>query len=225
MWNGKNKAITFSFDDGVESDRKLVNILNQYNLKCTFNLNSGLMECDNPWNYLEFSVKRLTATEMENLYDGHEIAVHGFKHAHFNQLTGNEIGEELKKDKEKLEALFKRNIKGMAYAYGEYGQEVIMEARKQNLYYARTTKSTYNFDIQTNLLEFNPTCHHMDDKVLELARRFVGLETDKPQLFYIWGHSYESDAKNTWPEFKQLCKIISGRNDIFYGTNEQVLDV
>ena len=40
MWNGKKKAITFSFDDGVRQDVRLIEILNRYNLKATFNLNS-----------------------------------------------------------------------------------------------------------------------------------------------------------------------------------------
>ena len=41
MWNGKNKAVTFSFDDGVEQDKLLIPILDKYNLKATFNLNSA----------------------------------------------------------------------------------------------------------------------------------------------------------------------------------------
>ena len=43
MWNGKKKAVTFSFDDGVTQDIRLIEILNKYGLKGTFNLNSGLM--------------------------------------------------------------------------------------------------------------------------------------------------------------------------------------
>ena len=40
---GKLKAITFSYDDGVTQDIQLVNLLNKYGLKCTFNLNSERM--------------------------------------------------------------------------------------------------------------------------------------------------------------------------------------
>lgn len=43
MWNGKKKAITFSFDDGGTQDFRLVQIFNKYGLKATFNLNSGLL--------------------------------------------------------------------------------------------------------------------------------------------------------------------------------------
>ena len=38
---GKSKALTLSYDDGVEQDRTLLDILNAAGLKCTFNLNSG----------------------------------------------------------------------------------------------------------------------------------------------------------------------------------------
>ena len=44
MWNGKKKAITFSFDDGVSQDIRLIELFNKYGLKGTFNLNSGFLE-------------------------------------------------------------------------------------------------------------------------------------------------------------------------------------
>lgn len=42
MWNGKKKAVTFSYDDGVTQDRRLVEMMNTYGVKGTFNLNSGI---------------------------------------------------------------------------------------------------------------------------------------------------------------------------------------
>ena len=39
----KMKAITFSYDDGVTQDIRLIELLNKYGLKCTFNLNSELL--------------------------------------------------------------------------------------------------------------------------------------------------------------------------------------
>ena len=50
MYQGKNKAITFSYDDGVTQDRRLIEILNRYGLKATFNINSGLL--DRPDDFL-----------------------------------------------------------------------------------------------------------------------------------------------------------------------------
>ena len=39
---GKRKALTLSYDDGVEQDIRLIEIIKQQGLKGTFNLNSGL---------------------------------------------------------------------------------------------------------------------------------------------------------------------------------------
>ena len=43
MFDGKLKALTFSFDDGITQDQRLIEIFNKYNLKCTFNINSELL--------------------------------------------------------------------------------------------------------------------------------------------------------------------------------------
>lgn len=58
MWNGKSKALTFSFDDGQIQDIRLANLFNKYNLKATFNVSSGLSFKSNypdyrnsNWNY------------------------------------------------------------------------------------------------------------------------------------------------------------------------------
>ena len=39
---GRTKTLTLSYDDGVEQDMRLVEIMNRHGLKGTFNLNSGL---------------------------------------------------------------------------------------------------------------------------------------------------------------------------------------
>ena len=40
---GKTRALTFSYDDGVLQDRRLVGILNDHGLKGTFNIGSGVL--------------------------------------------------------------------------------------------------------------------------------------------------------------------------------------
>ncbi len=41
--DGKCKAATFSYDDGVKADIKLIKIFDKYGVKGTFNLNSILL--------------------------------------------------------------------------------------------------------------------------------------------------------------------------------------
>ena len=40
---GKKKALTLSYDDGVTQDERLIDIMNQYKVKGTFNINAGMM--------------------------------------------------------------------------------------------------------------------------------------------------------------------------------------
>ena len=49
------------------------------------------------------------------------------------------------------------------------------------------------------------------------------MEATTPQIFYIWGHAYEFDIANTWARMEELCRLVSGRADVYYGTNKQVL--
>ena len=39
---GKTKAVTLNYDDGVVQDKRLIEILKPYGIKATFNINSGL---------------------------------------------------------------------------------------------------------------------------------------------------------------------------------------
>ncbi len=95
---------------------------------------------------------------------------------------------------------------------------------KTGVRYARTTTSTYSFDPQEDLIKFDPTVYHVEwDKMYELADRFIHMNTDKPQIFYIWGHAYEFDIDKSWERFDEFCKALSGKSDIYYGTNRQVL--
>ena len=41
---GKQKALTLSYDDGVQQDIRFIEILDKYGIKCTFNINSYSFE-------------------------------------------------------------------------------------------------------------------------------------------------------------------------------------
>ena len=223
-WTKKyKKAITFSYDDGVESDLRLLEILNKYNLKATFNVNTGLDEKSDSWVYKEFEVKRLNLAQNVEAYKGHEIAVHTLTHPGMCELTDAELEREVLGDKENIQKLFNQCPIGMAYPYGAYSETVIEKLRDFGFLYARGVQSSHNFDVQSELLAFQPTCHHDDGRLFELAERFLNTESEQPQIFYIWGHSYEFDGNHNWDRLEEFCKLISGKKDIFYGTNGEVL--
>lgn len=34
--------------------------------------------------------------------------------------------------------------------------------------------------------------------LFELGHKFIDMKPDKPQIFYIWGHTFEFDIDNSW---------------------------
>lgn len=228
MWNGKKKAVTFSFDDGVTQDIRLIEIFNKYGLKCTFNLNSGFLGAEGTLDRNGRIVRhdKVAADKIKSVYSGHEVAVHTLTHPNLTGLEKDEIIKQVEEDRQRLSAICGYEVVGMAYPCGGVNNDdrvasIIRE--NTGVRFARGLESTYKFDLQENLLRFKPTVYYIEDCLDRVIDEFLALDTDKPALLYIWGHSYEMDAEYiTWEKFEKACKKLSGHEDIFYGTNGEV---
>ena len=230
MWQGKNKAITFSFDDGVLQDVRTVEILNRYGLKSTFNLTSGLLGVNmqlHIGNNVYVDHNKVLPAQVKDVYAGHEVAVHTVKHPNLTTLSEEEIVEQVEGDRETLSELCGYPVVGMAYPCGGVNNDdrvADVLRRRTPIRYSRTITSTHNFDLQENLLRFNPTVYWVESCLEEIVDEFLALKTDKPQLLYIWGHSYEADGfAINWERFEKICAKLAKKSDIFYGTNKEVL--
>lgn len=224
--DGKNKALTFSYDDGNYEDAKLIDIFDRNGLKATFNINTGLLK-DNDFARTEPRGK-LTWKEAEELYgnSGHEVAVHTLTHPWLATLSPEEIIREVIEDKKNIEEHFHTVTRGMAYPFGCYSAETPDILRKCGIVYSRTTVSTHGFIVPENWLTLPATCHHNDDKLFDLAKRFV---EEQPKwglsdMFYVWGHSYEFDRNNNWERMEEFAKYTGGRDNIWYATNIEIYD-
>lgn len=231
MFQGKMKAVTFSYDDGVTQDRRLIALFNRYGLKATFNLNSELFghaRCIQREGVSVAHVRPL-ASEIPGIYAGHEVAAHTLTHPLLTELSEEEIVRQVETDRLRLSELVGYEVRGMAYPGGgvnfnEHVAQVIQN--HTGIEYARTTVSSHSFAAQPDLFQFKPTVyHHAEwDALFRLGKEFVDLQTDTPAVYYIWGHAYELDIHDTWDRFEEFCQLISGKDDIFYGTNIEVFD-
>ena len=43
-------------------------------------------------------------------------------------------------------------------------------------------------------------------------------------MFYLWGHSYEFEIDNNWNVIENFAKDMSGKDDIWYATNIEIVD-
>lgn len=230
MWNGMKKAVTFSYDDAVTQDRRLIKIFDKYGLKATFNLNSGLLGTANSLVRDNVTVPhcKFRSCEIKEIYKNHEVAAHTLTHPSLPRLSDGEIIDQVEKDRLALSELVGYEVLGMAYPGGGPNcDERVADVVKNHtgIKYARTVYSTHSFDVPENLIMLNPTVHHHTewDEMVRLAEEFVELEPEEPKLFYIWGHSYEFDIRDDWDKFDEFCRFISGRNDIYYCTNREAL--
>ena len=222
---GKSKALTFSFDDGEKNDIRLCELFNKYGLKGTFNLNSGLMTKEPS----EKSSK-VALSQIPQVYKGHEVAVHTVHHPFLEKMTSTEIAVEILDDRRTLEEYTGYVVRGMAYPFGTYNDDVIRIAKDLGIKYSRGVHSHYGFSVPTKWLEMPATCHQADEKIFDIAKTFVEESATKDWrstvgwLFYIWGHSYEYRNEDDWARMEKLCSYLSNRDDVWYATNIEIYD-
>ena len=222
---GKRKALTFSYDDGVEQDIRLAEILKAHGLKATFNLNSGFFGPDDGSNPTGLKHRKLSRREALDVYtpDFFEVASHCVDHAY---LTATDIAcgaMEIIEDRKILETLFNKQVHGFAYPNGVFNDTVVDMVKATGIYYARTVESTERFDIPTDWLRMPATCHHNNPRLMELADKFLNLNPRyQPQLFYVWGHSYEFADQDNWHVIESFADKMAGKDDIWYATNMEI---
>lgn len=222
---GKAKAMTFSYDDGVKADLRLLQVFEKYGLKGAFNLNSKLFDCEN-WH------GRMDEQTTLNAFSGsgQEVALHGARHIFLDKVPLPEAIKEVVDNRAYLEEKFGKIVRGMAYAYNGYNADIKRVLADLGVAYARTTKSTFEFALPQDFLEWNPTCHHTDGQLEKLADKFFKSSPDgefkhrEPWLFFVWGHSYEFDDDNNWQVIENLGKRAAECGDIWHATNIQIYE-
>lgn len=232
MYNGKMKALTFSYDDGVTQDVRLIQILNKYHLKGTFNINSELLGKEGSLVREGVTVNHTKnkPEDVKYIYDGHEVAVHTLTHPNLVTIEDdNEVLRQVEQDRINLSELVGYEVEGMAYPCGGVNcNDRVAEIIKKNtiIKYARTIGVTKSFEPFHDLYQYQGTLyHHGNWEILfDMGKKFLQLQTDTPKIFYIWGHAYEFDIfPERWKVFEEFCEMMSNHADIFYGTNREIL--
>lgn len=230
---GKGKAVTFSYDDGVKADIRLSETLAKYEMKGTFNINSA---------FVGINENKLTVDEIkEHIIDkGHEVALHGATHVAPGRATPLEGIKEILNCRLELEKMFDMMIRGMAYP--DSGIRVFengsnLDTVKNYLSYlgvaySRTLAGDNDgFKLPESWYEWMPTAHHNNAKIMEWIDKFIAIDTEQgyistrgAKLFYIWGHAYEFNSNDNWDHLEAICQKLSGKADTWYATNIEICD-
>ena len=219
--NGKKKALTFSFDDNRDYDKRLIGIFDKYGMKCTFNVNSGtlgLKADENPDGNVY-----ITKEEFKDVYKNHEVAVHGVEHKYIATLNDAMIVNEFLDDRRALEELSGTFVQGAAYAFGWHNEHIMNILRTIGIKYSRGVEPTYGFFPPQDFLDWRPTCHQSEECLMGLGNTFLDCPhyVELP-LMYVWGHSYEFGESGNWTDIEKFCEKMSGKDDIWYATNIEI---
>ena len=229
---GKAKAVTFSYDDGCQQDLRFAQVMDSYNMKCTFNFNGNAARRE---PLAEEDVRKYI------LDKGHEIAVHGQFHRPEGTLRPVEGIREVLDCRLELEQRYGIIVRGMAYpgtGVRRFSNGCTYESVKQyltelDIAYARSLNGDNDaFLLPQDWHNWVPTAHHNNPKVLEYADAFAALDVQNsttlsmryPRLFYVWGHTREFDTRDNWDLLDALCEKIANREDTWYATNIELCD-
>lgn len=229
---GKAKALTFSYDDGVPQDRRLAELFDKYGMKATFNFNCDFMR---KVNFTRDQIKEYFLSK------GHEIAVHGASHRANGNLRPIEGIRDVLDCRLELEAKCDCFVRGMAYPdsgitqMGNFGNyEMVKQYLTElDIAYARTLGGDNNsFMLPTDFHAWMPTAHHNNPQIIEFIDEFLNLDISTkayhakriPRLFYIWGHSYEFDRDDNWEHIEAICEKLTENDEIWYATNIEIYD-
>ena len=221
--NGKARALTFSWDDCVTQDRRLLELMRKYGIKGTFNLNSG--EFGKSGSLVQAGVEldhsHVAAEEVRSLYAGQEVAAHTVTHPHILQLDDEAYLKELTEDCASLEALTGTPMRGMAYPYGENDDRIRKLTVSCGMHFARGIRETGDFSLPVDPMDWACTCHCSDmDRYIDAFLSDEGIGG----LFSVWGHSYELDLGDGWRKLEEGLARLSGHADVWYATNGEVFD-
>lgn len=123
-----------------------------------------------------------------------------------------------------MESLMGYTVRGLAYPNGSYSEDIKKLLPALGIRYARVVGNRDDFAMPRDPYEWKATCHH-NHRLQELGEQFVGLfKTQYLYQMYVWGHSYEFTDRNNWDVMEDFCKLVGGRDDIWYATNIQIID-
>ncbi len=221
---GKRIAVTTSFDDGDECDRRIVAAFNEWGLKGTFNLNSGSLGTSGV-KPPDGSRQKLDRSEVAELFRGHEVAIHTVTHPWLQKLDPSQIALEVLEDRKALEDIVGYPVRGMAYPFGGYDARVVEILRNLGIVYCRTCHVVSPCFPPADPLLWGSTGHQYAENP-SIPEQFEKLYANPRYsgVFYVWGHAFEFHDRKDWASLERIFKPLSGKPDVWYCTNIELFD-
>lgn len=240
----KKIIFTTSWDDGHILDKRVMGLLNRYNMKGTF--------------YITVNGKnRLTDDDLKIISKMHEIGAHTLNHPYLTKIKENEALEQIKQSKIYLENIIDKPVKMFAYPSGDYNDSVKNLVKLSDFIGARTTQD-WTFNADADNYEMPATIHIYPHPVrrsiknwkgairpvinnmpgiikyhlpfsaffswTNLAKALFDYVCKNGGIYHLWGHSWEIEQYDMWEDFEEFLKYVHNQNGVKYLTNGEIIE-
>lgn len=216
------RYVVLTFDDGTIYDQRFIELLNKYNLPCSFNLNAGLD--DFIWYYdNDKPIQRLKLDQVKDLYINHEVCSHSFTHPYMTELSKEEVVNQVLSDVERLEQVFGSEINTFSFPFHDWNDDVIKtiltNTKIKNI---RISKISNDY-LPQDRFHIHLNAFYDDYDIYKKLEEYSKNNLEN-SLFTIVGHSYEFEVKNDWDKIENLLKYLSSNKDILVTTLEEAIN-
>jgi len=199
------------WDDGVNDDIRLIEILRKHGAKASFNLNPASHREKRKGGFSEKwgkSIERLARSELNSVYEGFTIANHSMSHPHPIKISVEDWRSEVVDARKILQDWFQAPIHGFVYPFGQNDQATADVVREAGHVYARTTQNETPCFPPSDPMRFHADCHFHS---LQFWNLYAKAKESSCGVFYFWGHSYEICTEDQWQDL--AAKIVRISND------------
>ena len=204
------------WDDGVEDDIRLCEILRAHGAKASFNLNPGLHGATRsaPWRYKECKdVSRLATSELISVYEGFTIANHTVSHPWPLKIPITEWRSEVFDGRKQLQDIFQQPILGFAYPYGQHDEATATVVAEAGHTYGRSVLRSTPCHPSPDQFRQPTDCHHAVPDFWEIFER---AKAAGAPVFYFWGHSYEFLTEEDWQAYTNKLIRFNADPDVVW---------
>jgi len=197
------KLIATSWDDGLESDKRLLDILDQAMVRASFALSPGrYIECSIPNDVrdVEKYGMLISSSDMQ-MYLGHDICNHTGTHREMN-ASDIQCNFEIWLGKIILEDVFEREVPGIVWPYGVFNDECMKYARSIGHTFGRTTPAANRHWQPGSYSNWNIVPTHWRTPIKTI------LESPHTHLA-LYGHTYELRNEDDWAHLTDLYYVLS----------------
>lgn len=186
--------ISFSFDDGNELDKKVIELIKKYGFKdVTFFVPI------NSWGFMNLQI-----------YKDFKVGGHTYSHpADLKLLTDIQLDKEIIGAKNIMDACLGYVTNIFCYPRGRYDERVIEYVKKAGYKFARTTRIGFGNNNSYELKGFHLYNRKEYNGVDWLKYILNVIDKNSLRWIHIWGHSLELEKFNEFGKFELLLKTIN----------------